>query len=550
MKIKQNCKYVVTPVRILMTAFVIIIALPILQLITVEITSVLQRPYRTPVEQTEGLTKEEKRLRRIKHSLKQVLPDGTIHLVHQPGRDYYYQWEDSAEEHVYDTNDNLLWKGTAKENPYKYLSWSTHIRYESLYARRMGLMQVINPRLSQTLEIPVRSKKETLETWRYAPKSAFFTGYVNRGAKIGYLGATGFEDSIAAVCPLGEFAAFFAWCPKESFSPSLVWQTKRRIYEINFERRETQLLFESPDADIEGIYVHTWGSFRPNEVKPVPGYRSLLQCRTEDGKDHLIIRGMTRPLTIEMPEERNIWCDGGSHRFTATEQGIFMNRLWVVSPPRPKDEDFTSPRHSQELWRQYRAGPKEFRADIYKVDDRGALEPLSHFTWTVPGEDLTDATALRWISGREKMHRCVNQFSPPLYDFLYHLLIKCFWSPDSYRSGEGAVLWFVSGFEQLRPGFTVWNWLLVALMVAFAYRHARPRCMSRHTLVFWLVFVGLFNLAGLLTYLALNHTPVIECPACGKKRGLNQPECARCHADLPAPKPGRLDLILDTKPTT
>ena len=70
--------------------------------------------------------------------------------------------------------------------------------------------------------------------------------------------------------------------------------------------------------------------------------------------------------------------------------------------------------------------------------------------------------------------------------------------------------------------------------------------------IFWLVFVGLFNLAGLLTYLALNHTPVIKCPVCGNRRGLGQAQCVRCLSDLPAPKPGKLDLIFDTqlKPTT
>lgn len=52
-------------------------------------------------------------------------------------------------------------------------------------------------------------------------------------------------------------------------------------------------------------------------------------------------------------------------------------------------------------------------------------------------------------------------------------------------------------------------------------------------------------LAGLLTYLALNHTPVIECPVCGKRRGLAQVCCVRCLAELPAPQRRELDLIVD-----
>ena len=105
---------------------------------------------------------------------------------------------------------------------------------------------------------------------------------------------------------------------------------------------------------------------------------------------------------------------------------------------------------------------------------------------------------------------------------------------------------------ELRPEFGLWNLLLTALMTGFAAWHAIPRRTSLEAFTFWLVFVALFGVAGFLTYLALNHTPVIKCPTCGKIRGLNQPKCARCHADLPTPKPGKLDIIFDTqlKPTT
>jgi hypothetical protein len=85
------------------------------------------------------------------------------------------------------------------------------------------------------------------------------------------------------------------------------------------------------------------------------------------------------------------------------------------------------------------------------------------------------------------------------------------------------------------------NWAISALMMGFVFWHGWPRRTSNAKLIFWLVFVGLLNLAGLLTYLALNHTAVIKCPACGWHRGLAQSDCIRCHASLPAPKPRELD---------
>lgn len=548
MELKEKSKYIATPTKILMTAGIILIALLILQVIIIDMASLLPHSDKKPAKQTKKPTEEEKRLRRIQYSLKQVLPDGTIHLLYQPGRTLYSQWEDSAKQQVYDTNDNLLWQGTAKDSPYKYLSWTADAGGDSFDARSMKQIRMITPELSRTLEIPVRSQKETIQIWRYAPKGAFFTGYKAGGGKIGYAGATGFEDSISAVRPFGEFGSFFAWCPKESFSPTLLWQTKRRIYQINFERRKVELLFESTDADITNIFVHSWDSFRPRGVEPAPGYRPLLYCRTkdrtQDRKHHLVMRDMTRSLTIKTPEEWNAWMNTSQIRFTAFEQSIFLYREWIASPPLPRD--FRNPWQSGELWRQYRAKPKERRLDIFKVDDRGNIESLSQFGWTVPGEDLTDQAATQ-LSAREKARRCVNQFSPPFYDFLVYSFAKYMWSHDSYRNIGEVAREIIFSLEQTRTGFGVWSWILIALMVALAYRHAWRRRTSRAGLIFWLVFVWLFNLAGLLTYLALNHTTVIKCPVCGKRRGLAQARCVRCKGELPAPKRGAHDLIFEAQ---
>ena len=84
-------------------------------------------------------------------------------------------------------------------------------------------------------------------------------------------------------------------------------------------------------------------------------------------------------------------------------------------------------------------------------------------------------------------------------------------------------------------------------MTAFAmlaFLHAWPRRTHSAKLIFWVVFVFLFNLPGLLTYLALNHTPVIRCVNCGKKRGLQQDACCRCGTALPQPKAKETDLVM------
>ena len=79
--------------------------------------------------------------------------------------------------------------------------------------------------------------------------------------------------------------------------------------------------------------------------------------------------------------------------------------------------------------------------------------------------------------------------------------------------------------------------------MVFVSWHGWPRRTSWARFVFWLVFTGLLNITGLLTYLALNHTAVIKCLVCGKRRGLTQVECVRCRGQLPVPERGKLDLI-------
>ncbi|MFC1762646.1 ABC transporter ATP-binding protein [Planctomycetota bacterium] len=53
----------------------------------------------------------------------------------------------------------------------------------------------------------------------------------------------------------------------------------------------------------------------------------------------------------------------------------------------------------------------------------------------------------------------------------------------------------------------------------------------------------LFNLGGLLTYLALHHSSLLRCQTCGKKRTVIQPSCVHCGHGLPRPQPKHTILI-------
>jgi len=526
-----------------MTIVIILTVVLMLQTIIIGTAQILlPRKSRQPVaEAAKEPTEEEKRLSRIQYSAKRFLPDGTIHLVYQPGHKYYSQWEESSTQQVYDVNDNLLWEGIAKNCPYKYLSWTAGIYGDRFQARDMRWMNVASPDVCRTLDIPVRSNNTTVQIWRYVAWRQSFIGYKTGGGIIGYAGATGFTNSPSQARGFGKFGSFVAWCPKDSFSPTLLWETNRSIYEISFEKRKVELVFESPDVDIDSVFVQMWGFLRHRDTVPVEGYREgyrpLIRCRTKDGKDYLVMRDPAQRLTIETPEEWSRWKNSHS-RFAATTQAIFLKHQWTQVKGLP--ENFASPKEREKWWRDYQTKPKKHWVELYKVDDQGNIELINRYGWTEPGQP--PAAGARFGRIWDKARRCVSKVSPPLYDLSWHLIRYRMMSLRSQNDVTREVLGTVG---QLRPRLSVWNWLLGALMVGFACFHGWPRRTSRAGLIFWLVFVWLFNLAGLLTYLALNHTTVIKCPVCGKRRGLAQARCVRCQAKLPVPQRGKLDLISD-----
>jgi len=101
---------------------------------------------------------------------------------------------------------------------------------------------------------------------------------------------------------------------------------------------------------------------------------------------------------------------------------------------------------------------------------------------------------------------------------------------------DGLIQSYVKLITNFYPGNLAICISLSIIMMLIAARHGWARKNNRFCFALWIIFVGLFNLAGLLTYLALNHTPTIKCPTCGKLRNLEKPECIRCRAKLPMPQ--------------
>jgi hypothetical protein len=299
MKPKDSLKHIAGPTKVFMTVLILLIAVAILQSIIIQTAMFWKTPSRAEPAKPEKVSAEQKHREKIQNSAKNFLPDGTIHLVHEFSDTPTVSDDEQKQQEVYDANGRLLWSGLEKNRPYEYLSWTRVPRGHDVFAEwRMKQIYTITPEFSRPLEIPVRSREKTEQVWRYDPGRQLFVGYRVDAGNIGYIGSTGFTDSISRAKSFGTFKRFTAWCPQDSFSPTLLWQTSRHVYEINFEKRQVQLIFESTEANIKQIALHKWRDIRPQTQQDSNIlFRPLIKCLTEDGKHHLIMRNPDQKLT-------------------------------------------------------------------------------------------------------------------------------------------------------------------------------------------------------------------------------------------------------------
>jgi hypothetical protein len=533
MKLKNKFQYIATPAKVFMTVLIVLIAVSILQSICIQIEQTYTRKKRFTTEENPEaeLSQEERRQDRIRRSVKEFLPDGTIHLIYRLEHisDQKYQ------EQIYDSNDNLLWEGPSDKKPYEYLSWDRQLQgsREAFTELDMKRTQTITPGFSRYIEIPVGLDGKIEQIWRYNPGAQYFKGYDTRGRKIGYIGSNGFTESKSKVKAFGEFRQFAAWCPVDSCNPKLLLQTQKSIYQINFEKQDVELLFESADADIERIIkLHAWRSLSPDSEEYIDRtkYRPLIQCKTSDGKHHLILREPNKQFSFDLR----------TPSFTATKQVIFVRNYGNDMPLPP---DINSSKQVIDQWMQKLQKKTTWNVwvELYKVHNNGDLELVNRYDYTRSPVSRSVAKAR---DPRPPVQRYVCQFSPLMYDLcIRYVAIRLWPRPYGYGGRNDSFYSLLMMIDDIRPHSGIINRILSALVMVFVFWHGWPRRTSWVKFVFWLVFTGLFNIAGLLAYLALNHTAVIKCPVCGKQRGLTQVDCVRCKAQLPGPERGKLDLI-------
>jgi hypothetical protein len=228
-----------------------------------------------------------------------------------------------------------------------------------------------------------------------------------------------------------------------------------------------------------------------------------------------------------------------------TNEGLFVIYQNVEGwDDRPKPY---SPEALQRWWEEYRSRPYKAWAELYRLDEGGKLALVNKVEWTRPAETISKA----WFYSRDvidRSQRVLLAFSPGAYDFISWPK-ELQWSGSPKQTLDKGLNWtntiFIVGEIMKRSATNGYaHWIISLLLACVAMWHQWPRRTSWARLAGWAALVLLFNLAGLLTYWAMNHMPVIRCAACGRKRGLNRPDCRACGKPLPPPQPREPNLII------
>ena len=544
MSLKNKLKFVATPSRILVTGIVLLVAIHILQIFASEIANEIDRDrIRKAQQKQKAPDKPGSKEELVRSYNKEFMPDGTLLFVNiVPAKRNGYRYNssnevvlDGAKTTVWDKDANQVWEGNYQDLPYKYLRWTRGINNIGRMDRNSGY-SAISPELSRPFEVPVRDGKKLLEMWRYNMERQCFEGFAAGGGRVGFIGGEGFSGSKAGIVPLGDVKAFAAWCPKSTVSPTLLWITDRKLYEFDFENRKFDTLFETTDSYIDWhrIAWKNWRSDRYDRDAEELQYRPSIQIKTLDRKYHLVMKAPKETFTFEVPEELK----GAYTQMLATNKGMFLrdtgNTRWIP-------EKFQGSIKKIEQWRKQQEGkPVKAWTNLYKLNAEGTPELLNRYEWTVP-----DNSSVR-MNYHETLNSKVRIYGNSLSPLIYMLPAKmCYlYGYEKLRLRRSRILHFVNDLSIVYPYKLSLTWIVSGVMVLLVFVHGWPRRTSWSRLVGWMLFTASFNLAGMLTYYALNHTTAIKCASCKKKRSLETDSCIRCGAQLPRPQRRQTDLIL------
>jgi hypothetical protein len=476
--------------------------------------------------------------RKIKNSRKHFMLDGTVHqLVYD---DEYNRDNSKRKIKIYDAEDKMIWQGIVKDVPYNYISfeaiqnfWDDLARPGFFHNEDMHRLLTVQPEMSRSIEFAIREDKKIKYVWRYLLNKQYFIAYDAKGDITGYLGASGFARNRIEVVPLGPFEAYTAWTPENSRDLVMLWQTDKKIYKLDFKQQTTELIFKS-EVDITSITLKNYRFTREIDPDKI-NYRPVILCTTKDNTRHLIMKEPDRTITFKPPAD---WLlDEQGVDLVATQDKIYLKRSYS-GPPFPHEKRFDE-KLVEEWLEKRRKEPINRWVELFSIAENSQLDLINRYDWTVPPYNWEPAYGYEYF---EKVKSSICIFSP----VSYRMIIKNLWKiwPEFYGYKNDSIL--VASREVmgiLSPRKYIGPIIISIILIFVALWHGWSRRTNQLVLILWLAVIALFGVAGFLTYWALNHTTVIKCSSCNKKRHLKMEKCVHCGTEFPKPESQPTDLI-------
>jgi len=346
------------------------------------------------------------------------------------------------------------------------------------------------------------------------------------------MGSNGFAEFKAEAKPFGRFDNMTAWSNTAYSSPFLLWQTDDRLYQIDFANREVEILFDAAGDKIRHVasqYWHVSGEYDgPN--------RPVIYIVTKSKRHYILMKYPREKMELNLSGE----FDKSQIAVCAYQDDIFVKHYGIKGAPSPFD------RKERQQWirRHGHFSDRTYFCSIYKVDQGAKPVLIDSYTYhSVNSNRLKKARQVMrehdLFQGRVRKYQ--TSISPILFKPAWNLVSDWhWWDPRDYSP---IVRVFFEFLEFTHPANVGLACCVSAVMVFLAGFHGWSRRRGWGEYIFWLVFVGAFNVAGLLAYIALKHTVVIQCSGCGRRRGLERVDCPACGLELPEPARREVDLV-------
>ena len=412
------------------------------------------------------------------------------------------------------------------------------IHYKNQYKNgyRQGRYMQMRPELN----IPVEAG--TFEHWRYDHAKQYFTGYYNKKI-IGYLGADGFKENNSSIKPFS-INDINVWYEDEVYRKSsdnnelvkhkslsfcMLSKQDDGLYLTHFRDKTHKRIVSFEDIPkISGWTVSSWNGRTTAEDDS-----GIITLTYDDKSPELLLRryGYKKVQT-------NITdIDFEDYNFSLWDNNNNLEKIYLVAKEKPYRQFRDLPTRDREE-KTYQHSEKtgittniyyKYQVQFYEVDlDNGNTNKIAEHElaktevypqiiidrmkyWSMMDDIVAVIApmALKWTVDTE-----------PIKTLLYHTM-------GTYT------------FSRLY----LYAMILTVLSIAVMLWHIKNRRQSYLEVGGWVLFIFLFNISGLLTYLIFNCCPVAKCHACGKDRHLKSNFCPHCNATLPKPEHNPTDII-------